>query len=181
MSRFLAAPVGADVTLGGVTRQVVGLVENPAQLDDAFGLVTTTPAGQQLRYTLLVKASSGQLTAFRATMTVPGSVTVDTPTYYSRDLGVLLVAALGMILVAVLALTAFLVLAQRRVRQLGMLAAIGTTRRQVRNVTVFHGLIVGAIAAALGTAAAGIGWALTGSQLAHASGRRVSWTSCHCG
>jgi putative ABC transport system permease protein len=177
MSQFLAAPVGADMAFDGLTRQVVGLVENPAQLDDAFGLVSTTAVGQQVRYTLLVEASSAQLAAFRATMTVPGSVTVDTPTYYSRDLGVLLVAALGMMLVAVLALTAFLVLAQRRVRQLGMLAAIGATRRQVRNVTLCHGLIVGAIAAALGTAAAGTGWALTSSLLAQASGRRVGWSS----
>jgi putative ABC transport system permease protein len=177
MSRLLAAPVGALVPLDGVTRRVVGLVENPAQLDDAFGLVTTTPAGRQVRYTLLVKAASSQLAAFRATVTVPGGVSVDTPTYYSRDLGVLLVAALGMILVAVLALTAFLVLAQRRVRQLGMLAAIGATRRQVRNVTVFHGLIVGGIAAAFGTAVAGTGWALTSSLIAQVSGRRVSWSA----
>jgi putative ABC transport system permease protein len=177
ISQFLAAPVGASVKLGGVTRQVVGLVENPAQLDDAFGLVTTPPASQQVRYTLLVKASSGQLAAFRATITVPGGVTVETPTYYSRDLGVLLVAALGMILVAVLALTAFLVLAQRRVRQLGMLAAIGATRRQVRNVTVIHGLILGGIAAVVGTAVAGTGWALTSSLIAQASRRRVSWSS----
>ena len=43
MSKFLAAPVGGSVTAGGVTRRVVGLVENPTQLDDAFGLVTTAP------------------------------------------------------------------------------------------------------------------------------------------
>lgn len=177
MSQFLTAPVGASVRLGGISWQVVGLVENPAQLDDAFGLVTATPAGRSARYTLLVKASHGRLAAFRATASVPGGVTVDTPTYYSHDLGVLLVAALGMILVAVVALTAFLVLAQRRVRQLGMLAAIGATRRQVRNVTVIHGLIVGGIAAALGTAAAAAGWALTGTLIAQASGRRVSWAS----
>ena len=90
--------------LGGLTRQVVGLVEDPAQLDDAFGLVTATPAGAQVSYTLLVKASAGEVAAFRARATVPGGITVETPTYYSRDLGVLLVAALGMMLVAVVSL-----------------------------------------------------------------------------
>jgi putative ABC transport system permease protein len=177
VSRFLAAPVGESVTVGGVTRRVVGLVENPTQLDDAFGLLTTASPGTQVIYTLLVKASSGQLAGFRAVQSVEGGVTVDVPIYYSRDLGVLLAAALGMILVAVLALTAFLVLAQRRVRQLGMLAAIGATQRQVRNVTVIHGLIVGGIAAVLGTVAAGLGWAVTGSLIALASARRVSWGS----
>ncbi len=180
ISRFLGARVGASVGLDGMTRRVVGLVENPEQLDDAFGLVTATPAGRQVRYTLLVKASSSQLAAFRATRaraTAPGEIAVDTPTYYSHDLGVLLVAALGLILVASLALTAFLVLAQRRIHQLGMLAAIGATRRQVRGVTLFHGLIVGAIAAASGIAAAGIGWAATGSVIAQASGRRANWSS----
>ena len=177
MSQSLAAPVGGSLTAGGVTRRVVGLVENPTQLDDAFGLLTTAPAGTQVSYTLLVKAPSGQLAAFRASERVAGGLVIDTPTYYSRDLGVLLIAALGMILVAVLALTAFLVLAQRRVRQLGMLAAVGATQRQVRNVTVIHGLIVGGIAAVLGTAAAGVGWAVTSSLIAQASGRRVSWSS----
>ena len=178
MSQFLGAPVGADLTIGGAARRVVGLVENPAQLDDAFALVTTTPhRGQQIQYTLLVRASASRLAAFRSAMTVPGPVLLDRPTYYSHDLGVLLVAALGMMLVAVLALTAFLVLAQRRLRQLGMLAAVGATRRQVRNVTVCHGLIVGAIAAALGTAAAGATWALTGPVLALAAGKRLAWTA----
>jgi hypothetical protein len=143
MSQFFGAPGGSDVTIGGTTRRVVGLVENPAQIDDAFGLVTTAAVGQRVRYTLLVKASSSQMAAFRSTVTVPGSVTVDTPTYHSHDLGLLVASALATMLVAVLALTAFLVLAQRRVRQLGMLATIGATRRQVRNVTVLHGLIVG--------------------------------------
>ncbi len=177
MSQFLGAPVGATVTLDAVTRQVVGLVENPTNLDDGFGLVSTPPAGSQTRFTLLVKASSGQLTAFGFAAKVPGGVAVDTPTYYSHDLGVLLVAALGMIVVSVIALTAFLVLAQRRVRQLGMLAAIGATRRQVRNVTVIHGLIVGVIAAVVGTVASAISWTATSSLIAQASGRRVSWDS----
>ena len=177
VSRFLAAPVGAAVTLGTGTLRVVGLVENPTQLDDTFGLVTAPPAAGQTRYTLLVNASAGQLAAFRAAQHVPGGVSIDTPIYYSRDLGVLLVAALGMIVVAVIALTAFLVLAQRRVRQLGMLAAIGATRRQVRNVTLIHGLIVGAIAAVLGTTVAALSWAVTGSVIAQVSGRRAGWSS----
>ena len=177
MSQFLGAPVGTTVTLDAAKRQVVGLVENPTNLDDAFGLVSTPPPGSQARYTLLVKASSGQLTAFRAAVKVPDGVTVDTPIYYSHDLGVLLVAALGMIVVAVISLTAFLVLAQRRVRQLGMLAAIGATRRQVRNVTLIHGLIMGVIAAVVGTAASAISWTATSSLIAQASGRRVSWDS----
>lgn len=177
VSRFLAAPVGGSVTVGGATRRVVGLVENPTQLDDAFGLLPTASSGTQVIYSLLVKTSSSQLDGFRTAYGSADGITVETPTYYSRDLGVLLVAALGMILVAVLALTAFLVLAQRRVRQLGMLAAIGATQRQVRNVTVIHGLIVGGIAAVLGTVVAGLGWAVTGSLVALASGRRVSWGS----
>ncbi|MDR1999774.1 MAG: hypothetical protein LBQ06_07565 [Frankiaceae bacterium] len=178
MSQFLAAPLGASVAVGDVRRQVVGLVENPARLDEGFGLVTALPPVAAIRCTLLVKAPPERLAAARAALTAllgPDGVTLERPVYYSRDLGVLLVAALGMILVAVLALTAFLVLAQRRVRQLGMLAAVGATRRQVRNVTVFHGLIVGALGAVAGTAAAAAGWAATGSAISRASGQRVSW------
>jgi hypothetical protein len=41
VSRFLAAPVGAFVRFHRTTWHVVGLVDDPAQLDDVFGLVTT--------------------------------------------------------------------------------------------------------------------------------------------
>jgi len=178
LSRLLGAPVGSTVTLPGAgSRRVVGLVENPSRLSDSFGLVTSPPTGRLVRYTLLVKASAASLAGFHAAVTMPGGIQLDTPTYYSHDLGVLLVAALGMILVAVVALTAFLVLAQRRVRQLGMLAAVGATRRQVRNVTVTHGLIVGAIAAVMGTAAAGVGWQLTNTVIVQVSGRRADWAA----
>lgn len=177
LSLFLDAPVGATITIGKRALEVVGLIENPSRLDDAFALVTAHGAGEQVQHTLLVRASAARLASFRSRTSALAPLTIDRPTYYSHDLGVLLVAALGMMLVAVLALTSFLVLSQRRVRQLGMIAAVGATQRQVRNVTVFHGLIVGAIAGSIGTVVAGLAWAATGPVLALASGRRVSWSS----
>ena len=68
-------------------------------------------------------------------------------------------AAVGLLLVSLVAAAGFVVAAQRRMRQLGMLAAMGATRRHLRLVMLANGAVVGAIAAVVGTTAASrCGW-----------------------
>ena len=57
--------------------------------------------------------------------------------------GVLIVATLGMALVCLIAAAGFVAVAQRRQRQLGLLAALGATERDLRSVLVANGLLVG--------------------------------------
>jgi putative ABC transport system permease protein len=65
---------------------------------------------------------------------------------------VLGLATVVLLLVALIAAAGFVVVAQRRLRQLGMLAAIGATQRHLRLVLLANGATVGAIAAVAGTA-----------------------------
>ena len=60
-------------------------------------------------------------------------------------------ATVFLLLASLIAAAGFAVVAQRRLRQLGMLAAIGATQKHLRLVLVTNGAIVGAIAAACGT------------------------------
>ena len=58
---------------------------------------------------------------------------------------------LGLAFIGLLSVASFSVLAQRRLRALGMLGAIGATERNLRLVMIAGGLVVGATAALAGT------------------------------
>src|SRR5204863_9206816 len=57
----------------------------------------------------------------------------------------------GMLLIALVAVGGFTVLAQRRLRSLGMLATVGATDRNIRLVVRANGVLVGVVGALAGT------------------------------
>ena len=61
------------------------------------------------------------------------------------------VATVFLLLASLVAAAGFAVIAQRRLRQLGMLAATGATPKHLRLVLLTNGAVVGAIGALLGT------------------------------
>jgi putative ABC transport system permease protein len=63
------------------------------------------------------------------------------------------VATVFMLLASLVAAAGFAVIAQRRLRQLGMLAAIGATEKHLRLVLLTNGAVVGAVGALIGTVA----------------------------
>ena len=64
----------------------------------------------------------------------------------------------GMLLIALVAVGGFTVLAQRRLRSLGMLASTGATDRHVRLVVLANGAVVGVAGAVLGLVLGLAGW-----------------------
>ena len=64
----------------------------------------------------------------------------------------------GMLLIALVAVGGFTVLAQRRLRSLGMLASMGATDRHVRLVVLANGAVVGIVGAILGLVLGLAGW-----------------------
>src|SRR5262249_57720374 len=78
-----------------------------------------------------------------------------------------------LLLASLVAAAGFAVVAQRRLRQLGMLAAVGATQKQIRLVLLTNGAVVGAIAAVLGTVA-GLGlWLVFAPTLETAVNHRI--------
>ena len=71
---------------------------------------------------------------------------------------VLALATVGMLLIALVSVGGFTVLAQRRLRSLGMLGSIGATDRNVRLVMRANGVIVGVVGALLGFALGLVAW-----------------------
>jgi putative ABC transport system permease protein len=145
--------VGDTWPQGGKT--VVGIVQNPQSLLDEFALV---PPGQVPHPTQV-----------SALFDAPPSAAKDLPSYVtpagatsSNGINpstiVLALTTVGMLLIALVSIGGFTVLAQRRMRSLGMLESMGATDRNVRLVLEANGIIVGVVGALLGFALGLVLW-----------------------
>jgi putative ABC transport system permease protein len=175
---LLDTSVGHRVTLVRRTYEVVGLVENPADLDDQFALVAPhAPRGDET-VELLVGSAAPPPSAIAGPSAgaAPGTgfrvEVVDRP-HEGVAAIVLVVSALAMALVGLIAAASFVVLAQRRQRQLGLLAAIGATDRHLRLTMVATGAIVGLVAAVVGGALGLAGWLTAAPAVEQAAGHRI--------
>ncbi|CAN5875573.1 hypothetical protein BH23ACT5_BH23ACT5_10230 [soil metagenome] len=159
ISEIFDIDVGADLEFQDRHLTVVGLVENPSDLNDEFALLTPSHAEPPEAITILTEGSSEQLASFRPPSGA-SVVAVGRPGNQSvvAALGVLTVATVVLLLVALVASAGFVVIAQRRLRQLGMLAAIGATETHLRIAVVANGVVIGVIAAVGGTALALLAW-----------------------
>jgi putative ABC transport system permease protein len=176
----LQVGVGDRLTLGSWSRTVVGVVENPSDFDDEFALVAPGHLDRRDTVTILTSAGGDRVESFRSRMTVPGNVNRETRPFNERAataLVTLSLAAVGMLLVALIAAAGFVVLAKRRLRQLGMLAALGASEKHVRLVTVVNGALVGLIAAVIGTAVGLVAWAAALGRVEAAAGHRIGGLS----
>ena len=92
---------------------------------------------------------------------------------FSQAVLVLVVEVLGLAFIGLVSVASFSVMAQRRLRALGMLSAIGATERNLRLVMIVNGLAVG-VAAALAGAVLGLAaWFAYAPTLQQATGHAV--------
>jgi putative ABC transport system permease protein len=146
--------VGGTWHVAGQTWQVSGIVQDPSSLADQFALL----APGQIRHPsqvimLLGPAAARELVSDQ---TVPGvaAASVSLPTQQvsgvSQAVLILVVEVLGLAFIGLVSVASFSVMAQRRLRALGMFSAIGATERNLRLVMVAGGLVVGVAAALAG-------------------------------
>jgi putative ABC transport system permease protein len=141
---------------GGVARRVTGIVENPQSLLDDFALLAP---GQ-------VRSASQVTVLFDAPRATPASLGSNVETLQqasnSNSLNpetiVLGLATVGMLLIALVAVGGFTVLAQRRLRSLGMLGAQGASDKNIRLVMRANGVLVGVVGAVLGAVVGLLAW-----------------------
>ena len=137
---------------GGQARQVTGIVRNPQSLLDEFALVAPGQVSTPSQVTVLFTAppgtnpasigSVGQYVVTRHDAVASNPVNPETI--------VLALVTVGMLLIALVAVGGFTVLAQRRLRSLGMLGALGATDRNIRLVVRVNGVLVGVVGALAG-------------------------------
>ena len=138
---------------GGKARQVVGIVQNPQSLLDEFALVAPGQVSKPSQATVLFTAPPG--TTIASLGSLSQYVVTRHDAVASNPLNpetiVLALATVGMLLIALVAVGGFTVLAQRRLRSLGMLGALGATDRNIRLVVRVNGVLVGVVGALAGT------------------------------
>ena len=138
---------------GGQTRQVTGIVQNPQSLLDEFALVAPGQVSKPSQVTVLFTAPRGQDPASIGSLSK--YVVTRQDAVASNPLNpetiVLALATVGMLLIALVAVGGFTVLAQRRLRSLGMLGALGATDRNIGLVVRANGVLVGVVGALVGT------------------------------
>ena len=172
-ARIFDLKVGDDWTAAGRTLHVVGRVENPADLSDTFALVAPGQAGPGAELLVLLRTTNSQFQAFRfpnGPMAVEGR-----PLSEKRNAAILMLvlSTVALLFVGLVAVAGFTVMAQRRLRALGMLRSLGATDRHIRLVMLANGAAVGASAAVLGTVIGLGGWLALAPRLETVIDRRI--------
>ena len=148
------AHVGGTWHAAGTTWQVTGIVQDPSNLADQFALVAPGQIRHPSQAIMLLGPAAAQ--EIGAGITVPGvpAATVSVPTQQdsgvSQAVFILVVEVFGLAFIGLVSVASFSVMAQRRLRALGMLGAIGATERNLRLVMIAGGLAVGVTAALAG-------------------------------
>jgi putative ABC transport system permease protein len=179
VAESLRLEIGSTLALDGRRRTVVGIVENPRKLSDEFALVSPSSASPD-RVTVLLDASPVALDSFyrsqgdRSDSAFAGSMQRgDDVSSAAETLAMFSVATVFLLLACLVAAAGFAVVAQRRLRQLGMLAAVGATEKHLRLVLLTNGAVVGAIAAVTGTIAGLALWVVLAPTLESAVDHRI--------
>jgi putative ABC transport system permease protein len=132
----------------GTTRRVVGLLENPQSLLDEFALVVPGQVLAPTDVTVLFDAPGVRPSSIGSNVETPSSVAQNNP--LNPETIVLALATLAMLLIALVAVGGFTVLAQRRLRSIGMVEALGATDKHVRLVVRANGVAAGLAGAVIG-------------------------------
>jgi putative ABC transport system permease protein len=148
--------VGSSWTVGGVSRKVTGIAANPQNLLDEFALVAPGQVTAPTQVTVLFDAPGVAPADIGPTVATPQTVAVSN--VFNPETISLAAAVLGMLLIALVAAGGFTVLAQRRLRSIGMLAAQGATQADIRLVVRANGVATGAVGAVAGFVLGLVAW-----------------------
>ena len=177
--------VGGTWQAAGTTWRVTGIAQDPSNLADEFALVAPGQVTHPSQVTMLLGSPAVQQAISNGNATLPGipaAATVAPPTV-SRSGGispavlVLVVEVLGLAFIGLVSVASFSVMAQRRLRALGMLSAIGAAERSLRLVMIAGGLVVGVAAALAGAVLGFAAWFAYVPALQQATGHVVDATN----
>jgi putative ABC transport system permease protein len=159
MAAIFNLKIGDTWHEGGQARRVTGLVENPQNLLDNFALVAPGQVSAPTQVSVLLDGTPASIAAVR----LPSGANAAAPPPLGRrtdtaEILVLALATLGLLFIGLVSVAGFTVMAQRRLRALGMLGALGATDRRVRQVMLANGAVVGVAGTLAGLAAGLAAW-----------------------
>jgi putative ABC transport system permease protein len=163
---------------------VTGIVENPTSLTDEFALVAPGQVTSPTQVSILLDTPASwqpQQGPGAPAQPFPGLPANASVSLASQSGGtqiapatiVLVIAVLGLVFIGLVSVAGFTVMAQRRLRALGMLSALGATERNVRLVMVANGAAIGFTAAIVGAVLGFGAWLAYVPFLRTATGHQV--------
>jgi putative ABC transport system permease protein len=159
VASLLDVGIGDTVDADGTPRQVVGIVENPSDLNDEFVLLAPSELEHSQSVTMLFDSSETQLRHFGDQA---GAIRLgqraDVPEDVLAGVLTLLASTVVLLLVGLISAASFTVIAQRRMPQYGMLSAIGGSERHIRLTVLASGTLIGLFAAVVGGAIGMSAW-----------------------
>ncbi|MGH8919807.1 MAG: ABC transporter permease, partial [Actinomycetes bacterium] len=163
VTRQLASRYGLHVggtwtTAPGGPKRVVGVVENPQDLLDNFALVPPGQLQNPTKATVLFDASPAQVAAFSFPAGAVPQMRPPPASGLTHATIVLILATFGLVFIGLVSMAGFTVMAQRRLRSLGMIGSLGATDRNIRLVMVANGAVVGLVATVIGAAIGFAAW-----------------------
>ena len=175
------AHVGGTWQAVGITWRVTGIVQDPSNLADEFALAAPGQVPHPSQVIMLLGSPAVQQAISDGNGTLPGiqAAATVTPPNVSSSGGissavlVLVVEVLGLVFIGLVSVAGFSVMAQRRLRALGMLTAIGATERNLRLVMITGGLVVGVTGALAGAVLGFAAWFAYVPALQQATGHVV--------
>jgi putative ABC transport system permease protein len=168
--------IGGTWRVDGRALRVTGIVENPQNLLDTFALVAPGQVTRPTQVTALFDATPLSFATFNFP---PGATPLrpQPPSGLTPAIIALAFAVVGLFFIGLVAVAGFTVLAQRRLRSLGILSSLGATDKDVRLVMVANGAVVGLVGAVLG-GAIGIGaWIPYAPYFGTHADHYVAWTN----
>jgi putative ABC transport system permease protein len=170
---------GDMVDLDGRRRTVVGMIENPSDLNSEFVLVA--PNGDELAETVTILiGGTGEFDEVRAIRDFGAEHLANADVITRGDVkrveaaaAVLGTAQAVLVLVSLVAAAGFTTLAQRRLKQLGMLGAVGATEKHLRLVVIANGAVIGMVAALLGAGGGLATWIAIAPRVERSAGHRI--------
>jgi putative ABC transport system permease protein len=139
----------------GQARRVVGIVSNPQNLLDDFALVAPGQVATPSQVVVLFDAPGINPATLGGNVTARG---LERPNVINPATISIVAITLGMVLVALVSVAGFTVLAQRRLRAIGMLGAQGATDTNVGLVVAANGFATGVVGAVAGAFLGLVGW-----------------------
>jgi putative ABC transport system permease protein len=184
VATLYGAHVGGTWQAAGTTWRVTGIVQDPSNLADEFALVAPGQVTRPSQVIMLLGSPAVQRATRNGNTTLGGitaAATVAIPNAMSGGIspatGILVVEVLGLVFIGLVSVAGFSVMAQRRLRALGMLSAIGATERNLRLVMIVNGLAVGVTAALAGAVLGFAAWFAYVPTLQYATGHVVDATN----
>jgi len=147
------AGVGTTLTTRAGDRRIVGLVRDPANYDDLAAYVAPGTIEKPVSAVLLIDAPGEEIFDFADQHGIQSFGSVGDGAFSPFAVYALAGALSALLLTVLIASLGYLISAQRRLREFGLLSAVGATRRQVRFAVLASALCVGIAGAVVGTLA----------------------------